>query len=60
MTQKVAALGLVIGLAVSVIAGCGYMLVTNPDAELTNQLVGAILTAFGAGTVTIWKTISGE
>lgn len=60
MTQKVAALGLVIGLAVAVVAGAGYMMIYHPDADLTNQLAGAVIGAFGAGTVVIYKTISGD
>jgi hypothetical protein len=60
MTQKMAALGLVIGLSVAVITGAGYMLVYEPGSEMTNMLVGAVVMAFGAGTKAVIDKISQE
>ncbi len=60
MTQTVAALALVIGLAVAVVAAAGYMLVNDTDHDLTNLLVGGILTQFGVGASVIFKKIGGS
>lgn len=58
MTQKVVALGIVIGLTVAVIAAAGYQLLFAPDADLTNLLVGGVLTQFGIGVKAVFDKIS--
>lgn len=45
--QQAASIAVQLGLIVALVAAAGFMLVTNPDHDLTNLLAGAVVADSG-------------